>query len=505
MASSSEAVERARPNAPTAPANRQDIMSRVLTSMAGHRLLPKEGWSLNRAIHDTVAPTVNAHLVAGRATPAIAHRLLENTSRRHVTEEDCDDSVHFEQPLPSLLESFKLLTFDNTVNACDGMLPAGLRVLELVGRHHRWLDEVPPGLRVLKLRAHQHPLPQLPDTLHTALQGLRLGCEFKQSLKLDFRKFKGRYRECCRKVKARAGGFGNFGESQAPTAPANHHEIMRRVFTSMAGRRLLPKESWSLNRAIHDTAAPTVEVHLVAGSASPAIAHCLLEGIVRRLIVNLTMEGDFTKIQAHPLSLPPSLVRLSLRGFRVHWQDLIALLSPAVANVEVHSCLFASDIRSHAVTILSLPEGLSSLQMAACNTVSSGRVIFSRAPTPELADLPPGLRVLKLRAYEHPLPPLPHTLETLPAPPLPDDWPAHLEHLVYWATAASDSEDRAWVDHLPLTLTRLELNGCAVLDGAVPQTLQELRLGRELRHAFDLDVKKFTGTIKINSNRSDWD
>ncbi|KAG5181157.1 hypothetical protein JKP88DRAFT_246356 [Tribonema minus] len=84
----------------------------------------------------------------------------------------------------------------------------------------------------------------------------------------------------------------------------------------MAGRRLLPKNCWSLNRAIHDTAAPTVEAQLVAGNATPAIAHRLLEDTARRLVVAVTMEGDFTSTQERALSLPPSLVRLELNGFR---------------------------------------------------------------------------------------------------------------------------------------------------------------------------------------------
>ncbi|KAG5178496.1 hypothetical protein JKP88DRAFT_346836 [Tribonema minus] len=93
------------------------------------------------------------------------------------------------------------------------------------------------------------------------------------------------------------------------------------VFISLAGRRLLPKAGWSLNRTIHDTAAPTVKVHLKAGRTTCAIAHRLLEDSARRPVVRLTMDGDFTTAQERPLSLPPCLVRLELKGFR----DLIVI------------------------------------------------------------------------------------------------------------------------------------------------------------------------------------
>ncbi|KAG5181155.1 hypothetical protein JKP88DRAFT_349276 [Tribonema minus] len=228
---------------------------------------------------------------------------------------------------------------------------------------------------------------------------------------------------------------------------------MRRVFTSMAGRRLLPKEGWSLNRVIHDTAAPTVKARVEADTVLFAIQHRLLEDTSRRFILDLIMEGDFTRIQERPLSLPPSLVRLELNGFR----------------------------------------GLRELELL---------------EFPQLDEVPPGLRVLKLHTYEHPLPPLPDTLETLvldncthhvvdvpdsvrslslywrppePAPPLPARWPPHLERLAYWARC----EDAA-----------LELNGC-VVHTCLPQNLREMRLGSEFTQRLT-----FTGRVTLMNSKS---
>ncbi|KAG5186691.1 hypothetical protein JKP88DRAFT_254403 [Tribonema minus] len=102
----------------------------------------------------------------------------------------------------------------------------------------------------------------------------------------------------------------------APASSLSQQEIVRMVFTSMAGRRLLPKECWSLSSLLHDTVAPTIEVHPVADSADSAVLHRLLEDTSRRRIRCLTLDGDFTSIQQRPLSLPPSLERLELNGFR---------------------------------------------------------------------------------------------------------------------------------------------------------------------------------------------
>ncbi|KAG5181153.1 hypothetical protein JKP88DRAFT_349274 [Tribonema minus] len=255
----------------------------------------------------------------------------------------------------------------------------------------------------------------------------------------------------------------------APTGLANYQDMMRMVFTSMAGRRLLPKEGWGLNRAIRDTAAPTVSVHvkrapLKADSTSCTILHGLLEDSARRLVVKLTMEGDFTSVQERPLSLPPSLVSLYLNGFR----------------------------------------GLRELDLVAF---------------PQLDELPPGLRFLKLRNHDHPLPPLPDTLETLvldncthhvanipdsvrslslywlppnPAPPLPTRWPAHLERLMYWAK--SDGAPMPVIKRLPPTLRELALNGCEV-HASLPRTLQKVRLGRNFTQQLT-----FTGRVTVNSN-----
>ncbi|KAG5186704.1 hypothetical protein JKP88DRAFT_353900 [Tribonema minus] len=105
----------------------------------------------------------------------------------------------------------------------------------------------------------------------------------------------------------------------APAGSSTQQEIVRMVFTSMARRRLLPKKYWSLSRLLHDTVAPMIKVHLVADSTNSVILHRLLEGTSRRRIRRLTLDGDFTSTQQRPLSLPPSLVRLELNGFRARW------------------------------------------------------------------------------------------------------------------------------------------------------------------------------------------
>ncbi|KAG5181147.1 hypothetical protein JKP88DRAFT_279002 [Tribonema minus] len=174
--------------------------------MAGRRLLPKNCWSLNRAIHDTAAPTVKVRLEADSATCAIFHRILEDSARRLVVR----------------------LTMDGDFTSIQ-----------------------------------ERPLSLPPSLVRLELNGFR--------------------------------------------GPLHHQDMMRMVFISMAGRRLLPKNCWSLNRAIHDTAAPTVKVRLEADSTTCAILHRILEDSARRLVVRLTMDGDFTSIQERPLSLPPSL------------------------------------------------------------------------------------------------------------------------------------------------------------------------------------------------------
>ncbi|KAG5181168.1 hypothetical protein JKP88DRAFT_279023 [Tribonema minus] len=295
----------------------------------GRRLLPEEGWSLNRAIHDTAAPTV------------------KDTSRRFVVK----------------------LTMEGDITAMQ-----------------------------------ERPL-SLPPSL----------------------------------VRLELAGF---------TGDRSHQDIIRIVFTSMAGRRLLPEEGWSLSRAIHDTAAPIVKVRLEAGGVPIAMAHHLLEDTARKLIVELTMEGDFTEIQARPLSLPPSLVQLELAGFRGE-------LGPAPSGLRKLSlCAYCED----GDKIIPHPPLADINDGDAMQNLLQEMAELIRA----FNELPPSLRVLKLHKYEHPLPPLPDTLETLvldectghiaqlpnsvrslslywrpprPAPPLPARWPAHLEHLTYWSCA----------------------------------------------------------------------
>ncbi|KAG5181169.1 hypothetical protein JKP88DRAFT_322329, partial [Tribonema minus] len=75
--------------------------------------------------------------------------------------------VHFEPPLPSHLEAIHVSMRDCAVNINGGMLPAGLRVLDLSRCARMQLNELPPGLRVLKLHKYEHPLRPLPDTLET--------------------------------------------------------------------------------------------------------------------------------------------------------------------------------------------------------------------------------------------------------------------------------------------------------------------------------------------------
>eukprot|EP00611_Tribonema_gayanum_P005490 TRINITY_DN1471_c0_g5_i1.p1 TRINITY_DN1471_c0_g5~~TRINITY_DN1471_c0_g5_i1.p1 ORF type:complete len:433 (+),score=59.07 TRINITY_DN1471_c0_g5_i1:1601-2899(+) len=359
----------------------------------------------------------------------------------------------------------------------------------------------------------------------------------------------------------------------APAAPVNHEDVTRMVFFNMAGRRLLPKECWSLSRLMHDTVALTIKVHLVADSTNSAILHRLLEDTSRRRIHTLTLDGDFTSMQQRPLRLPPSLVRLELNGFRgelgaapsglrelylyaffvkgtvdmphpllvdyydpwvkvheeevyffvremaeiveaflptlqvlhvhgprfddnisirmpvkrlaetphsrlqvlslrrwtVPWEDLLPLLSPALAQVKLEYCNAVVDSDASKYTVPLLPEGLVSLDLVNCDS-NSDLWVFSRlpeslrhlglmmattsirfeAPLPTLLEsfraetlesgieidmdllpgslhklelvgaeqqpldrVPAGLRVLMLRNYRHPLPQLPDTLEAL--------------------------------------------------------------------------------------------
>ncbi|KAG5177719.1 hypothetical protein JKP88DRAFT_331492 [Tribonema minus] len=465
----------------------------------------------------------------------------------------------------------------------------------------------------------------------------------------------------------------------APAAPSSHDDILRMVLLNMAGRRLLPKEAWSLSRSVHDSAAPTVQVRLVADSAAFAIPHRLLDDTARRLVVKLTMEGDFSSIQDRPLSLPASLVRLELHGFRgelgpapaglrelflcacrdqgihhpllevladeynvlqflhetaemvgsmlptlrvlhvdglnlrhdlracmqvlcelphpyledltlsnfkLHLEDLLSLLSPPVAMVNMVYCSLESDAVSSRFTMPTFPEGLISLSVKDCYFAREG-LVLSRLPNSlrhiivesssedvdielplptlleslslaatrnsesfnitagmlpaglqslelagsrhaQLDEMPPGLRVLKLRSHEHLLPPFPDTLETLvldncthqiadipdsvqslslywsqdpPALqlPVPTRWPACLEHLVYWGTR-THQDRRPRVERLPPTLRWLELN-CCEIHADLPQTLQELRLGREFNQP--LHLEQFTGRFVVNTHARD--
>eukprot|EP00611_Tribonema_gayanum_P019584 TRINITY_DN3419_c0_g1_i3.p1 TRINITY_DN3419_c0_g1~~TRINITY_DN3419_c0_g1_i3.p1 ORF type:complete len:234 (-),score=24.22 TRINITY_DN3419_c0_g1_i3:47-748(-) len=88
-------------------------------------------------------------------------------SLRDITIKICYMKVVFEQPLPALLKTFSLDMEDALANINAGVLPAVLHALELGGSQHQQLDYLPPDLRVLKLRDHEHPLPQLPGTLET--------------------------------------------------------------------------------------------------------------------------------------------------------------------------------------------------------------------------------------------------------------------------------------------------------------------------------------------------
>ncbi|KAG5181176.1 hypothetical protein JKP88DRAFT_322344 [Tribonema minus] len=146
-----------------------------------------------------------------------------------------------------------------------------------------------------------------------------------------------------------------------------------------------------------------------------------------------------------------------------------------------------------------------------------------------LGDLPPDLHVLQLGAYEHPLPQLPDTLETLVldgctchiaalpaslrslsvywqppfhAPRLPlraAAWPARLERLVYWAKTESGSARLTSIEHLPPTLTQVELNGCEV-HARLPHELREVRLGRAFRQALDLTLSG-AARVVVNEDR----
>ncbi|KAG5180532.1 hypothetical protein JKP88DRAFT_297319 [Tribonema minus] len=122
-----------------------------------------------------------------------------------------------------------------------------------------------------------------------------------------------------------------------PAGPADLQTTIRMVFGCMAWSRLLPKECWSLNRASYASAMPTVKVRLSADTVPSEIVHSLLEDRRRRLIVDLTLDGDFLATQERPLSLPRSLMRLELNGFRGK------LGSPPLSLRELRICAFRED------------------------------------------------------------------------------------------------------------------------------------------------------------------
>ncbi|KAG5181158.1 hypothetical protein JKP88DRAFT_322303 [Tribonema minus] len=188
----------------------------------------------------------------------------------------------------------------------------------------------------------------------------------------------------------------------------------------------------------------------------------------------------------------PHLEELCLYDWELHWEDVLPLLSPGVTTVQIKNCLFAPDHPpSDRVIIPPLPQGVASLKVSSCccnydivafsrlpdtlrhldveigdmvveveqplptlldsfTWISEGNIIVTGRMLPAglrmldlwgdfdqpLVDLLPGLRVLKLGLYEHPLPQLPDTLET----PVLDGCTHHITTLpaglrslsVYW-------------------------------------------------------------------------
>eukprot|EP00611_Tribonema_gayanum_P027053 TRINITY_DN6583_c0_g3_i2.p1 TRINITY_DN6583_c0_g3~~TRINITY_DN6583_c0_g3_i2.p1 ORF type:complete len:488 (+),score=47.68 TRINITY_DN6583_c0_g3_i2:32-1465(+) len=470
---SSEAVERARPSAPTAPANRHDITRRVFTSMAGRRLLPKEGWILNRAIHDTVAPTVKVHLVAGRATPAIAHRLLEDTIRRHIVSltMDRDFTNIQERPLS---------------------LPPSLVRLELNGFRGE-LDPAPAGLRDLLLRAMDG------ETPHPLLKSM-FDNDAVQIFNRETAEIIGAMLPTLRtlEVCGRWDWFINLSSCMQVLCklPRAHLEYLHVLSCSVHWEDLL----LLLTPAVTKVALECCRLYPDA-VLSRSVVPELPDGLLSLDLIRCEFSGTALTISRLPDSLRHLVVQTEEDSDgSVHFEQPLPSLLESFKLVTFDNTVDACEGM--------LPAGLRVLELV-------GRH-HQWLDEPEV---PPSLRVLKLRAHRHPLPQLPDTLETLelnecthhvsdipnsvrslslywrppqPMPPLPARWPAHLERLMYWAK--SDCAPMPAIKRLPPTLRELALNGCEVHAG-LPRTLQKVRLGRN----FTQDLT-FTGRVTVNSN-----
>ncbi|KAG5181177.1 hypothetical protein JKP88DRAFT_246383 [Tribonema minus] len=457
--------------------------------MAERRLLPKNCWSLNKVIHDTVAPTVTVHLVAGSAALAIPHHLLEDTTRRHVVTltMDGDFTSTQERPLslPPSLVRLSLRGFRGEL----GPVPSGLRELHICAYRNAEGNPYPiyhphPLLAdITNSDAVQRFLQEMSEITVAVLPTVRLLCLVGMNTE-DFILLRTCMQALCKVPHPKLKDLRLY-------AWTLHWEDLLQLLSPPAAVQKVTIENCHFTSDSESAEGRFTIPSLPEGLVSLEVArcHCGSEVMVISRLPESLRHVNVAVIRtdvefAQPL--PPLLESFSLKLVDVH------------ANISAGM----------------LPASLRVLELV-------GRHL-------QLEEVPPSLRVLKLRAYKHPLPQLPDTLETLvldeckhhvaevpdsvrslslcwchphPAPPLPARWPTHLERLIYWGESDEffgTPHDMPHIDSLPPTLRRLELNGCAVM-AELPQALQELRLGCEFRDTVNL--KDFTGSVTVSRRR----